>query len=862
MTGTGVPGAVINNNDITKKEEQDMKKFSINFLAFLLVSILFLGSYPVLYAQEPTESESEEFTLEEITVTAEKREENLQAVPRSLAVISADDLDLRSAGTVQDILSNTAGVSFFGFFNHFAMRGIAPNTNEAGSEPSVQFNIDGNLALNVEGRTSAPMFSAMNDVERIEVIRGPSGAINGRMAAAGTINVITKDPEFEKFDGYVGYSTGNHNTKTTKAAINIPLALTGLELPSYLENLALRFSFRQDEHSEYIHNADGEGVSGSQNYMTWRAKLKYSPVENININAQMSYSRDASNMGMSVPPIGGAPGVMIPGGPPFPMFAADPHEDDPWMNATAGAAGEPMENIQWNESLEASWAAKFGTLTAKYGHSWVPVECDDGGGGPPGPPGAGVCVEGEIGQKDYELRINSPEDSKLRWMVGAYTYDKQEYVQAQDLTAIDPDTVDITYTDFYGDQRYFEQIGLYPNRPDFNANSGDSNPLGFTGDVTEDSVVFISQQTGRPINSYSGYGNLTIPFFEDTQRFTVGLRKNFERKKRYTTVAIFGTNGDELPHFTFDPNDNDPSTGRWICDNCEMIYSEEPHIMETDDDPVNYTIGYEWDWKPEVMLYFNVNNGFKPGGISPNAVPAVFYKPEEMINYAFGTRSRWYDNTLQLNTEIYYMDYTNYQLNMAQEGELSWTASNGTTYTTAYKFSSRTMNLGATNIYGLELDYDWLITGRDRLKGNFEYKNAKFGALDIDRGPSANPPGSAQYVSFKGKPMPFAPEFTFYGSYSHRFTFNNIMVTPQFDVKWSDKYFLFAEYWWESVNPEMWQPSYFKYDAYLNIAPSDGQWQINAYGKNLTETVIRNASFFSVNIGDPRTYGIGLTINF
>lgn len=69
-------------------------------------------------------------------------------------------------------------------------------TNDAGYEPAVQFNVDGNLILS---GTSTNVL-AMMDVDRIEVTRGPSGAIQGRMANAGTINVVTKDPDFAAND--------------------------------------------------------------------------------------------------------------------------------------------------------------------------------------------------------------------------------------------------------------------------------------------------------------------------------------------------------------------------------------------------------------------------------------------------------------------------------------------------------------------------------------------------------------------------------------------------------------------------------------------------------------------------------------
>ena len=124
-------------------------------------------------------------------------------------------------------------------------------------------------------------------------------------------------------------------------------------------------------------------------------------------------------------------------------------------------------------------------------------------------------------------------------------------------------------------------------------------------------------------------------------------------------------------------------------------------------------------------------------------------------------------------------------------------------------------------------------------------------------------PGHPEYVQFDGRPMPLAPEFTFNASYSHRFTFGNILVTPRFDVKYSTKYVTYNEWWWEVAGAEIWQPAYWKYSAYLNFGPEDGSWQLNAYLKNIDETVVRDISGGrGVSIQDPRTMGVGLTVRF
>ena len=411
-----------------------MKKLSTELLTLVMAICLLFGGYGKVRAQESASGDNE-FTLEEITVTAEKRVQSIQSVARSLAVITSDDLAMRQASNIQDMLMSTAGVSFQGFFNQISIRGVGIGgaaANDAGYEPSVQFNVDGNLALHTSGGTNT-MFQAMTDVDRIEVLRGPSGAINGRMAAAGSINVITKDPSFEKIDGTASITYGNYNTLNMSAALSLPLKLTGLDLPGSLENLSFRIAYTQNKHSEYIYNENDEGVSGSQDAKMIRIKMKWQPIESLVLNGLFSYTADKSNPDMTVPPIATAQTWPRP---------APAHPDDPWLYEGATKATERDVSRNYSRSLEAIYSASFATFTGKWSQSWRPVECQSSGaaaGGPGGPPGGGICYEGKVRQKDIEMRIASPDDSKLKWMAGYYKYYKKEYAGPDsEVGAIDP----------------------------------------------------------------------------------------------------------------------------------------------------------------------------------------------------------------------------------------------------------------------------------------------------------------------------------------------------------------------------------------------------------------------------------------
>lgn len=800
------------------------------------------------------EEATEEFMLEEVTVTAEKREENLQVVPRSVAVITSDDLIMRQSTNVQDMLNAAAGVTFQGFYNQVAIRGVGiggAQVNDPGYEPSVQFNVDGNLSLTTAGGT-ATMFQSMTDVERIEVTRGPSGAINGRMASAGTINIVTKEPDFEKIDFKAGVTYGNYDTLNFNAAMNLPLKLTGFDLPKAIENLSFRVAYSKQEHDAYIHDQYDEPVSGSQDVEGGRVKMKWQPIDSLTLDAQYNYTKDNSNTDMTVPPINTTQ--------TFPPSEGGPHPDDPWLYYN-GTYEEPTEQENFGESLKAVYSTGVADITAKWSYSWAPQTCD------PSSADYADCVEGDVWQEDYEVYVASPDDSKIGWMAGVYKYTKKDYAGPDDeVTDIDEDDVNIGFSDFYGNEMWFTQMGYDITSPDFDANDlSQSWAVPGLTPVTSDSVFFYSNDASRPIDSISYFGNVTIPLFEDKHRFKFGVRKSVEKKKRAAVYGIFkfdedGTNNG-LPHFEF-VEGSVAGVGSWVCDNCYLEYYEEPHIMETSTNPTNISVGWEYDWKPDVMLYLTVNDGFKPGGISSESVPNTYYEPETQLTYSAGMKSRLFGDRLQLNTEVFVSDYDNLQLDMNSFASVTYTAGNGETYTQAYMFNKTIVNIGRTTNYGLTVDYDWVITGSDRLNGNFEFKDNKYGKLHYHLGSNAMPPGAPEWIDLEGRQMPFAPKFTFYGSYSHIFTLGEYSLTPRADLRYSTSFPIYSEYWWELAGVETVQPAYFKYDAYLNFGPISGNWQLNAYCKNISEEAIRDLGMMYTSVQAPRTIGVGMSVSF
>jgi iron complex outermembrane receptor protein len=233
-------------------------------------------------AQAP---EGERAALEEIIVTAQKREERLQDVPISISVVSADTFAAFKLNETTDIqnlvpgvsLTNSAGPRNFGFF----IRGIG--TSSFASE-----SIEGSTAYVLDGVVLGQAGSSLTDlpdVERVEVLRGPQGTLFGKNASAGVINVTTRTPATDEFhaDASVSWADPNNERKVS-GVITGPIS----------DSTAFLLSARMNKRDGYIDNVrDGRELNNRDDYGV-RGKLALNPSDNVSIMLIGDYwKRDA-----------------------------------------------------------------------------------------------------------------------------------------------------------------------------------------------------------------------------------------------------------------------------------------------------------------------------------------------------------------------------------------------------------------------------------------------------------------------------------------------------------------------------------------------------------------------------------------
>lgn len=226
--------------------------------------------------------------LDEVVVTATRREQRLQDVPVSVTAVSGEALEKTNFREVSDLqyvapnvtFSSTNPVSNGGGYQ---VRGVGTQTYDGGVEQTVGLVVDGVVI----GLPRDPGATGFADIERVEVLRGPQGTLFGKNASAGVIQIVSKNPRIGEFSGNLDAAYGERNEQIARGAVNIPLGSTA----------ALRvagFHSSQDGaipyvlHSGHVGDRDNQGVRG---------KLLWQPTDALSLmltgEYQTGFARDS-----------------------------------------------------------------------------------------------------------------------------------------------------------------------------------------------------------------------------------------------------------------------------------------------------------------------------------------------------------------------------------------------------------------------------------------------------------------------------------------------------------------------------------------------------------------------------------------
>ena len=674
-------------------------------------------------------------TLGTVTVTAQKRTEDVQKVPISIQVLGNEKIEQLHINSFDDYVKYLPSVSYQSAGPGFAeiyMRGVASggDGNHSGSRPSVGVYLDEQPVTTVTG----PLDIHMYDIARVEVLAGPQGSLYGASAESGALRIITNKPDPSGFAAnyQVGMDSVAHGGigHIAEGMVNIPISPTA----------AIRLVGWHEHDAGYIDNKAGtrtfpvSGITVSNapgctstsmlvcthaaknNYNDndingGRAALKVDLNDDWSINGTLMGQNTIANGNMAMDPVVGDLAVT--------HFYPEKSSDKWWQAAltvqgkignfdvTYAYAHLKRDQVEHNDYSDYSFwydQLPYAYGSYLYDNSGALIN-----------PSQYIIGKDHYTMDSHELRLASPKDDRLR-VVGGLFWEKSVH--------------DI-------EQRYMV--------------NGLADSLTVPG---WPSTIWLTEQV-RTDQDEALFGELSYDIIPDTLTATIGGRY-FRADNSLGGFYGFSSG--------FSPNS---SYGQAGCIS-PTPYRGAPcldfnkNVKETGSlGKINLT----WNISPTKMVYVTRSEGYRPGGLNRRgSLPP--YKSDFLTNYEMGWKTTWMNNRLSFNGSVFQEDWKDFQFSIL--------GANGLT---------EIRNANQARIRGMETELNWAATYNLQLSAGLAYYDAKLtanycGNLDANGNPvtvcpvgTLNPAtGVYGPLAPSGSQLPVTPKFK--GNLVARYTFD------------------------------------------------------------------------------------------
>lgn len=592
---------------------------------------------PVVYAEEAV--------IEEVLVTARRREETLQDVPVTVAALSEQDLDRYNVTTLTDASRLVPNFSVFhggsGNGSNIILRGIGSSSISAAFDQSVAINVDG-VVVNI-GRF---IHNAYMDMGQIEVLKGPQSLYFGKSATAGVVSITSNDPGQEwEGEAMIGYET-EHDQEYYEGIISGPIT----------DTLGIRGVFGKTNSNELFKNLwpgvahpyRGEEATNGRVTLVWepndvfKSRLKY---------AYSEYNNDGSNgRTEEFCPEGRVQPTAIPAAS-F-ALALFPGIDDCKLNGNTsindlipalrdglpygGADGVPFLEqkthfISWKNDWDITPTLAIEAITGYVDLDHRELDIYDYNAG----------VFGGLHRNTYEsfsqeVRLSSNFEGPLNFQIGAYYQDVEQSFEAY---------------------QYAFNLGAIFGPDPITGNEYDYNKNHFL-----DTEVLSGY--------FAGYWDV-IP---DVLQITAGVRYTEEDKDGFITIPYLHA---AAPLFGFGA----------------------PALVEGlkfKDDNLSPEIAVNWYVTPDISVFGSYKEGFKSGGVDNSALPTnsldpaqnpnfpdfLIYESEEASGFEFGVKAQMMDGALRANASIFQYKYDDLQVQLFNSQLIQFQTFNASELTT------------------------------------------------------------------------------------------------------------------------------------------------------------------------------------
>ncbi|MFT4997616.1 MAG: iron complex outermembrane receptor protein [Flavobacteriales bacterium] len=602
--------------------------------------------------------------LEEVVVTAQKREENLQDTALAITAFTSDKLDQLNISTASDYEALVPSLSFRNEPSRLSIRGVGRASNSLGLDPGVAVYRDGiyNAETGILGRATSLT------TERVEILRGPQGTLFGRNATGGAASITSKRPT-DEFEHHVRAKVGSYNQFDYGASSSGPIT----------EDLRYFVAGEQTSRDGYIENIGG-GELWEDNDWAAQAQLSWDVTKSLNVWVQYFTegrdTNDASGYGLSghlLTPYDtitrSADGLVESSA--FNWNKTNPTANDPFKvdyDAIGTFKTEATDNITAHITYD------FDNLTIKYIGASHKLESGGSNGDRDytSNPDRRITVGGnQNSTKDqHEIQFISTSDSAVQWVAGLFYY-TEETQQPYRIQNVGNDVIlEILPKGVFG-----YDPAIVTANPDY---------------------ILYSQLGELDTTSKAAYldGNYQI---NDNFKLTVGVRYSEDEKVGYEN------------QFTF-------ADGSLYGINCCAIdvsedINERTHKADWSDTSGRIVLDYTPD--DDQLIYASISTGYKSGGFRLGEVQEdPIFDPEDITSYEIGYKATFND-TILINAAVYHYDYKDMQV---VAGFLN---NQGLSL-------EQVINADEAEINGLEIETTWIATENLRLMAAYSYIDGEY----------------------------------------------------------------------------------------------------------------------------------------
>lgn len=543
--------------------------------------------------------------LEEITVTAQRRAENLQSVPIAVTALGAEALDQFGVRTTQDVshivpnlwMETNTGLSSG---SRAALRGIGEDESFFTSDTPVGMYVDD---VYIPRQTGA-LFD-LNDVERIEVLRGPQGTLYGRNTSAGAIKVVTRKPG-QTLRAMAEVTGGDYDRLDFRGSLSGPLS----------ERVSAGVSLLSRQRDGYATNLVNGAKVNDQDMLAGKASLLFKPSDDLEFLLAYEKIKERSTpgyaLGLTLQPPGGLGATQI----------YDQIDGDRDVHTLLSDLTEPLNDVdQQGVSLTATW--NVAGLTIKSISAWREMSNTlllDADGQDTcfglALPCLHVFEDKEQEQFSQELQLQGVAfDDRLNFIVGAYYFEERNTQTSEDIILAPFGT----------------------------------NPYSEVGLDTDSIAVFAS-------GTWS---------FTPRARLTAGVRWTRDEKK--FTSAIFNADGSPLLVCADPATRQVYGTGACVGPvPAGAITDQRGRFLDKDWSATSPRVAFDYDLNDDAMIYASVAKGFKSGSFDGREQSNALYNlqaiaPETVLTYEVGAKTEWFDRRLRANVAVFLNEFDDLQ---------------------------------------------------------------------------------------------------------------------------------------------------------------------------------------------------------